>query len=65
MASNARVAQVFQATVFVLHNHYPLCSILGCDQGRDFAKTLAIWQGLNIVFQLIPVCNRLGTRSYV
>ena len=31
LASNARVAQVFQAIVFVLHSHHPLCSILGCD----------------------------------
>ena len=38
LVSNARVAQVFQATAFVLHSHHPLCSVLG----HDLAKALAI-----------------------
>ena len=63
--SNARVAQVFQTTVFVLHNHHPLRSVLGCDQGRDFAKALAIIIARAIVFQSIPVCNRLDMHSYM
>ena len=37
LASNAQVAQVFQAIVFVLHSHHPLRSVLG----RDLAKALA------------------------
>ena len=37
LASNAQVAQVFQATVFVLHSHHPLHSVLGYDRGRDFS----------------------------
>ena len=36
--SNALVAQVFQATVSVLHSHHPLHSVLG----REFAKALAM-----------------------
>ena len=38
LVSNAQVARVFQATVFVFHSHYPLCSILG----HDFTKALAM-----------------------
>ena len=67
LAPNARVAQIFQLTVFVLYSHHPLHSVLDCNRGRDLASDLA--KALAIVFQPrfqpIPVCNRLDTHSYV
>ena len=65
LASNAQVAQVFQATILVLHSHHPLCSVLGHDRGCDFTKALPILIVRAIVFQSIPICNHFDTRNYV
>ena len=59
LATNAQLAQVFQATVSVLHSLHTLHSVIyiRMDIGCDLANALAVARA--VVFQSLPACNRL------